>query len=522
MSSRYHRRAAPRGQERKRRVRPVHVAPGPAPARRRAGTDLLAGARGADDSGCRSMTRHTTARRARHGWAAICAVGVLGALGGLTACGRDEPGYFGTVGRGGKDAATFYLNNGDEPEYLDPGLVSDTASSALVRELFDGLVLAHPDDQHPVQGVAERYDTSDDNLLYRFHLRADARWTDGTPVTAHDFVYAWQRVLTPATGARNATLLYALTNGKLFHQGKILRLGTAVRPRDGHGTAQAELAAGTFVRVYATSPARLKASRALAAAPEPGASESVGDDKDGAPVRVLGLGPPLRCNGEGDHWFRLEAGGREGWAPGCALLEDAAHAEEALVSVAVVPTYAPRRPVPAEAAPVAGLVPRALLVADASAVGVRAVDDRTLEVELERPTPHFLELCTLPTLSPVPRAVVERFTARGESDRWFRPESIVSNGPYALENWKFRYEISMVRNPHHPDFERLRMHRLVFLQVNDVQACLNLYRTGEIDYIGSNVSLPSAYMDSLAKQGDFSRFVWLGTYWYELNVKAPP
>src|SRR5690606_5339153 len=101
------------------------------------------------------------------------------------------------------------------------GLTAESAGATLVRQLFEGLVIKHPETVEPVQGVATRYERSDDNRLFRFHLRPDAKWSDGQPVVAGDFVYAWRRVLTPATGARTAELMYALKNGKAFNTGAI-------------------------------------------------------------------------------------------------------------------------------------------------------------------------------------------------------------------------------------------------------------------------------------------------------------
>ena len=72
---------------------------------------------------------------------------------------------------------------------------TDSASSTLIHDLFEGLVVKHPQDLRPTQGVATHYDKSADNRIYRFHLRKEARWSDGKPVTAHDFV------LRLATGA---------------------------------------------------------------------------------------------------------------------------------------------------------------------------------------------------------------------------------------------------------------------------------------------------------------------------------
>jgi oligopeptide transport system substrate-binding protein len=81
-------------------------------------------------------------------------------------------------------------------------------------------------DLHPVPGVAARWDISPDQLTYTFHLRPEAKWTDGQPVTAQDFVDSWRRVLTPSLGAENAGLLYVLQGAEAFHKGANRDFGT--------------------------------------------------------------------------------------------------------------------------------------------------------------------------------------------------------------------------------------------------------------------------------------------------------
>ncbi len=65
--------------------------------------------------------------------------------------------------------------------------------------------------------LAESWTISDDGLTYTFKIRADAKWSDGKPVTAGDFVYAWKRVLTPASGAMNAQMLYSIAGAEEFY-----------------------------------------------------------------------------------------------------------------------------------------------------------------------------------------------------------------------------------------------------------------------------------------------------------------
>jgi oligopeptide transport system substrate-binding protein len=107
---------------------------------------------------------------------------------------------------------------GPEPASLDPHLATQAADYSVLSALFEGLVAEDPVDLHPVPGVAERWEVSPDDLTYMFHLRANARWSNGDPVTAQDFVASYRRVLTPSLGAEYAYLLYVVQGAEAFHR----------------------------------------------------------------------------------------------------------------------------------------------------------------------------------------------------------------------------------------------------------------------------------------------------------------
>lgn len=112
----------------------------------------------------------------------------------------------------------FRYNNGAEPETIDPGLATGQPDGRICRAIFEGLTVPDPQTLEPLPGQAYRWDMSPDGLTYTFHLRPDIRWTDGTPVTAHDFAFAWRRVLNPATAARYAGLFYMIDNAEAFNR----------------------------------------------------------------------------------------------------------------------------------------------------------------------------------------------------------------------------------------------------------------------------------------------------------------
>ena len=123
-------------------------------------------------------------------------------------------------GMGGTDRADFVFLNGAEPETLDPSLITGQPEGRLASALFEGLTSF---DEHGqvVPGVAEKWDVSPDGRVYTFHLRHNARWSNGDPVTARDFRDSWRRTLAPDTGAEYAYQLYYIHNGRSFNEGKL-------------------------------------------------------------------------------------------------------------------------------------------------------------------------------------------------------------------------------------------------------------------------------------------------------------
>ncbi|MFC7333678.1 peptide ABC transporter substrate-binding protein [Rhodocista pekingensis] len=111
---------------------------------------------------------------------------------------------------GGK---VMYRGNGSEPETLDPHKSSGVPESFIQFDLFDGLLI--PDGKGGlVPGAAERWEMSEDGTVYTFHLRRNARWSDGTPVTAEDWVFSWKRLLDPRTAAKYAYYLWPVLNAE--------------------------------------------------------------------------------------------------------------------------------------------------------------------------------------------------------------------------------------------------------------------------------------------------------------------
>ncbi len=105
---------------------------------------------------------------------------------------------------------------GVEVASIDPGTLKALNDGRVAGGLFEGLTVLDPVDLEPRPGAAERWEVSEDGLTYTFHLRPDAKWSDKRPVTAEDFAYAWRRVLTPATAAEYAYMLYPIRGAEAY------------------------------------------------------------------------------------------------------------------------------------------------------------------------------------------------------------------------------------------------------------------------------------------------------------------
>lgn len=121
----------------------------------------------------------------------------------------------------GNRLGILHYGNGSEPQGLDPHVVTGVPENHLVRALFEGLAVKNPFTLEPEPGVAQCWEFSADRRVITFHLREDALWSNGDQMTAHDYVWSWQRALNPAMGNLYAYMLYPVLNAEAFATGKI-------------------------------------------------------------------------------------------------------------------------------------------------------------------------------------------------------------------------------------------------------------------------------------------------------------
>ena len=165
--------------------------------------------------------------------ALIALVLVMGTV--LAGCGKT----------GGSANQVFRMNLSTEPPSLDPGTAQDQTSFTVLVGLYEGLTRMDSTGT-PVAGMATKWDVQDNGKKYIFHLRKDAKWTNGDPVTAHDFEYAWKRALDPNLNPPSpyAYQLYYLTNAEEYNSKKADASKVGVKATDDY-TLEVDLKAPT-------------------------------------------------------------------------------------------------------------------------------------------------------------------------------------------------------------------------------------------------------------------------------------
>ena len=337
--------------------------------------------------------------------------------------------------------ADFTFINESEVKSLDWTAVTGLPEHRIIGNIFEGLTRLDPKTVKPLPGVAESWDISDDKKTYTFHLRKNAKWSNGEPVTARDFMYSLRRFLDPQTAAEYAYQAWNLKNAKRYTLGaKGISAGDLVevelneRPEGALDFARGEVLRGKLVRID-------------------------GDEKS----RVFVV--------EIDGKERKFRNGKAGDAS-------------------------------------AGIEPCNQVLLDFSEVGIKALDDYTIEMQLESPTPYWLSLLAYHALLPANQKCIETHG----SPAWTYAENIVSNGPYSVAFRRIRDRIRLVKNEHYWDPERAKLEVIDALAVSSQSTMYNLFATGKVDWITDS---PPVVLRELMKSGSakdvFAPQQYLGT-----------
>ena len=298
----------------------------------------------------------------------------------LTGCGgADGPDRRAAVEIGGPSGTelaqrqVLRRGNGAEPQALDPHKTEGVPESNLQRDLYEGLTTGAPDGS-VAPGVAESWHISDDGLMYTFRLRENARWSNGDPVTADDFVFSLRRSVNPATLSNYGIMLRPILNAEAI---------------------------------------------------------------------IAGEQPP-------------------------------------------------------------------------ESLGVRAIDERTLEITLGNPAPYFLGVLNHSAAYPVHRASIEQ-----HGERWARPGTLISNGAFMLEEWVVQSHIKLLRNPYYWGADSVRLEELWYYPIENQSTELQRYRASELEM---TYGLPFRQLGWVRSNIPDELVIaeYLGTYYYGLNVTRPP
>jgi oligopeptide transport system substrate-binding protein len=269
------------------------------------------------------------------------------------------------------DRKIIDIGNGAEPLTLDPHKAMGQWENNIIGNMFVGLTTEDAE-ARIIPGMATHWEVSEDGLAWTFFLRR-ASWSDGVPVTAYDFEYAFRRVLDPRTIAEYAAILYPIKNAQAVKEGKL-------------------------------------------------------------PV---------------------------------------------------------------------------------TAVGVHAIDEQTLEIDLEHPATYLPGLLKHYTSFPVPKHVVEQW-----GDDWIKPQHVVVNGPYTLVRWWSNYVIHLRKNPRFYDAAHVCLNDLYFYPTNDVDAATRRVESGELAW---NTRFPGLKAELLKKQlpGFVHIAPWMLTQYFSINMTRP-
>lgn len=290
----------------------------------------------------------------------LCAIALTVALGvtTLVGCGADSA----EVGQ------ELIHNLGIEVKTIDPALNNAVDGSTVIVNAFEGLARVDENNK-AVPGVAEKWEMSEDGKVFTFHLRDDAKWSDGEPVTAEDFKYSWTRALDPATAAEYAFQLYYIVGAREFNEG----------------------------------------------------------------------------------------------------------------------------------------------TGSADALGIKVIDEKTLEVTLENATTYFLELTAFPTLMPVRKDIVE-----ANPEKWtLDPETYVSNGPFKLTEYNMKDSYVFEKNDNYWRKDEVKLSKLTLKMLNDETSSYASVKNGEFH---TSDIVPTAEIASGQEEGLVKIYPQLGTYFYVFNV----
>ncbi|TWT74996.1 peptide ABC transporter substrate-binding protein [Allorhodopirellula solitaria] len=404
--------------------------------------------------------------------------------------------------------ADFSIQNGTDPKTLDPHRATGQPESRILFGIFSGLLQMLPDGEpDPVTGlqpmspqpaVAESWEVSDDKKTYTFHLRPDAVWSDGVPITSADFMWSWTRMLHPATACEYNFQLFSVPYAQEFNSG-LVEIGDRCevelfdRPNP-DGTTEADTGQASF-QAFPRGTMLYGTLKEIRKPPEPTFDDEAGKQLDEKEREQAIL-----------NW-------QETWVYVLDILNQAEPGQIDWDGPTTTQSFTVNLDSP-QAAPETQRM-HAVLVAFDQLGGIEAPDPHTFVVQLKDPLPYFPSLTAYYPLFPVPRHCIEEHGM----PMWTKAENIVSNGAYQVKLRRLRDRVRLEKNPNWFDADQTSIETIDCLSTEGQNTALNMYVTGQIDWV---TDPPVALMETLKERDDFYSAPMLSVYFYRLNTTRKP
>ena len=418
----------------------------------------------------------------------LAAAGVTSAALALTACGGSSSSTAASSAASGASSAAAGTAQGGtlnimletEVQSLDPQVATDGTSFEVIADYTDGLMQMDADGA-AVPAMAETYDISEDGKTYTFHLK-DAKWSNGDAVTAADFVFGWQRAVDPANASEYAYMLSDI--GQVVNAAEII---AGDKPVTDLGVTAVD---DKTLKVELNVPVSYFLSLMYFPTFYPMNQkffESCGDTYGTSADTVLSNGEAVTA---ADFVF--------GWQRAV----DPATASEYSYMLSDIGQVVNAAEIIAGEKPVTDL-------------GVTAVDDKTLEVQLNVPVSYFLSLMYFPTFYPVNEAFYNTCADTFGTS----PETVLSNGAFVLTDYQpAATAFAMEKNPDYYDADKIALDGLAYQVIKDSQQALMSYQTGTLDI----TLLNGEQVDQVKDDPEFTS-VGAGYLWYiSPNIDAVP
>jgi oligopeptide transport system substrate-binding protein len=357
--------------------------------------------------------------------------------------------------------------NGDEPQTLDPAMSNGQPEARLFMALFQGLVEYNPKTLAPEPALAERWHINNDSSEFTFHLRQNARWSNGDPIDANDFIYSFRRALAKETASPNAYLAAYLKNARAYNAGEV------------------------FVRDPQSGQFLLARDFDEGLAPDP---------ISGTPV------DPAKPE------YRLEEDEPQG-DPDTAF-----HQQMHTPSRLTLPGEEKARTKRIEANPKlkAAVAGKEFIPVKAEDLGIEAVDQYTVRISLAQQAPFFLGLLAYQVFRLVPRKAVEQY-----GNTWTRPEHIVTCGPFKLKTWIPYDKLVLERDSMYWDAASVKLDEIHLFPITDQTTTMNMYKVGELDAV-YNHAVPNAWLHVMRSKKDYMDAAEAAIDYLIMNTTKPP